>query len=459
MIGRRDFLKISGSALAACSMGGVLEAFPFFRKKPNVIFILTDDLGWTELGCYGNKFNETPNIDKLASQGMLFSDAYAAAPVCSPTRASLMTGQYPARVGINDYLQPETGWHLPEDIVSLADIFKGAGYVTGMTGKWHLSGYVNQKVKYGPEGYGFDEVLISEKTGIAQGSYFYPYEKVDRNIKPVLGENEYLTDRLNYESIKFIERHKKHPFFFFKSHYSPHWVLRGKDEDVRYFEEKLKNGTYYDKANPELAAMLKVVDEGVGMIMDKLETLGISDRTVIVFASDNGGDEPLTSILPLRGGKSTLYEGGIRVPLIVKWPGTVQPGSECKTPTITPDFYATFSGITGANTIHSQHLDGVSIVPLLKGQTVDKRALYWHYAPQSGENPCGAIRLGHWKLMEFFETQEVELYDLANDIEESKNVANQYPEKVRELRDLLSEWRKDTGAVIPDRQSAINKDE
>ena len=306
MIGRRYFMKLGGFALVGCSMKKNFKVFPSFRNKPNIIFILADDLGWSELGCYGNKFNETPNIDKLANQGMLFTDAYAPAPVCSPTRASLMTGRYPARIGIDDYLQPDTDWHLPDDIVTLADIFRKGGYITGMTGKWHLSGYVNGDVKYGPEKYGFDNVLLSEKTGIAEGSYFYPYLKVDRNIKSVLGENEYLTDRINYETIKFIEQNNDHPFFFYKSHYSPHWILKGKDDDVRYFEEKLKKGKYYKNANPVLAAMLKVIDEGVGMIVEKLETLGIAERTIIVFASDNGGDEPLTSILPLRGGKSTL---------------------------------------------------------------------------------------------------------------------------------------------------------
>jgi len=455
MIGRRDFLKMSGIALASCSIANIAKALPAYKRKPNIIFILADDLGWTELGSYGNKFNETPHLDKLANQGMRFTNAYAAAPVCSPSRASLMTGQYPARIRITDYLQPDTDWHLPNGTVTLADIFKKAGYVTGMTGKWHLSGYVNQKVKYGPEGYGFDEVLISEKTGIAEGSYFHPYLKVDRDIKPILGENEYLTDRLNYESIKFIERHQNHPFFFYKSHYSPHWVLKGKDDHVRYFEEKLKNGSYYDKANPELAAMLKVVDEGVGMIMEKLETLDISDRTIIVFTSDNGGDEPLTSILPLRGGKSTLYEGGIRVPLIVKWPGTVQPGSVCKTPTITPDFYPTFAEIIGAKIASSHHIDGTSIVPLLKGRTIDRDALYWHY-PLIRERSSGAIRKGNWKLIEFFKRQQVELYNLAEDIGESKNFANQYPEKVKELHDLLSKWRREVGAVIPNGQSTIN---
>lgn len=452
-IRRRDFLKLGGLAFVGCTLGNLLRAFPFFRKKPNIIFILSDDLGWTELGCYGNRFNETPNIDQLARQSMLFTDAYAPAPVCSPTRASLMTGQYPARVGIADYLQPDTDWHLPDEIMTLADMMKKTGYVTGMTGKWHLSGYIDGDVKHGPEKYGFDKVIVSEKTGIAEGSYFYPYLKVDPHIKPVLGEKEYLVDRVNYETIKFIEQNRDHPFFFYKSHYAPHWILKGKEEQVRYFEEKLKKGDYYEKANPVLAAMLKSIDEGVGQIIEKLELLGIADRTIIVFASDNGGDRPLTSILPLRGGKSTLYEGGIRVPLIVKWPGTIQPGSVCKIPTITPDFYPTLAEITGAKKGYSHPIDGESIVPLLKGQTIPREALFWHYYPIRGNKQSGAIRKGRWKLIEFFKTQQVELYDLENDIGESKNLADQYPDKVKELRALLSAWRKEVGAVIPDEPS------
>lgn len=448
MIGRRDFLKLGSSAIMGLSMNNLLKAIPPVQKKLNVIFIITDDLGWTELGCYGNKFNETPNIDRLANQGMLFKSAYAAAPVCSPTRASLMTGQYPVQIGINDYLKPDTDWYLPKNIVTLAEIFKKAGYVTGMTGKWHLSGYIDKKVKHGPEKYGFDEVFVSEKTSIAEGSYFYPYLKVDPDIKLVLGENEYLVDRVNYESIKFIERHKDSPFFLFKSHYAPHWILKGKRNDVRYFEEKLKSGKYYDKANPELAAMLKVVDEGVGMILDKLETLGISDRTMVIFTSDNGGDEPLTSILPLRGGKSTLYEGGIRVPLIVKWPGIIQPSSECDTPTITPDFYTTFTEITDMQTNFSHPIDGVSIVPLLKGRAIDRKAIYWHYNPQNANHACSAIRVDRWKLIDFFQTGKIELYDLVKDIGESQNIADQFPEKVKELNKKLNVWRKERGAPI-----------
>ena len=452
MIGRRDFLKLGGTALFGCSMGNILKAFPFPQKKPNIIFILTDDLGWAELGCYGNKFNETPNIDKLASQGMLFTDAYAAAPVCSPSRASLMTGQYPARIGITDYLQPDTDWHLPNDIVTLAEIFKKAGYITGMTGKWHLSGYASGDVKYGPDKYSFDEVILSEKTGISDGSYFHPYVRVDRNIKPVLGEKEYLTDRLNYETIKFIERNKDNPFFFYKSHYSPHWKLKGKEDHVCYFEKKLKKGSYYEKANPALAAMLKVIDEGVGLIIEQLESLGIADRTIVVFTSDNGGDGPLTSNAPLRAGKSTLYEGGIREPLIVKWPGVVQPGSVCKTPTITPDFYPTFAEIIGAKIASSHHVDGTSVVPLLQGRTINRDALYWHY-PLIGERSSGAIRKDNWKLIEFFKSQQLELYNLAKDIGESKNLASQYPERVKELHDHLSKWREEVGAMIPEGQS------
>ncbi len=451
---RRDFIRTIGlTSVAITSMQcGFLNKN---IRQPNIVYILADDLGWSELGCYGNSFNETPNLDKLAKQGMRFTNAYAAAPVCSPYRASLMSGQYPARIGVTDYLRSDTDWHLPETMITLPELFQKSGYKTGMTGKWHLSGYDNDGVKSGPGMHGFDEVMISEQTGIASGSYFHPYDKVDKEIEPVLGKNEYLTERLNYEAIQFIDRNKNKPFFLYKSHYSVHTRLDGIPEIVKYFESK--PGAGKKKNNPHLAAMLKIIDDGVGMIMQKLETLGIADNTIFIFTSDNGGESQVTSNAPLRAGKSCTYEGGIREPLIVRWPGVINDGSVCDIPTMNIDFYPSFAEIIGSSEKPSHHIDGISIVPLLKGGQLMERPFYWHYPLNKphflGGVSSGAVRLGNWKLIEYFENQSMELYNLADDIGESTNLADKYPEKVIKLHKLLSEWREDVSAIIPDGQA------
>lgn len=422
--------------------------------KPNVVFVLADDLGWAELGCYGNKFNETPNLDRLARQGMLFTEAYAAAPVCSPYRAALMTGQYPARVGITDYLRPNTENHLSLEYTTLAEMFQEAGYVTGMTGKWHLSGYHSAGAKREtlPGAHGFDEVMVSEKVGIGGGSYWHPYRHVDLSIKPrEAGESEYLIDRLNVEAVEFIERHKDEPFFLYKSHYAVHTRLVGRPELVEHFTKK-RESDEIDKSranNPHLAAMLKVIDDGVGMIMNKLDELDIAERTILVFTSDNGGESRVTTNAPLREGKSTTYEGGIREPLIVRWPGRVKAGSVCNVPTMNIDFCPTFTQIVGGK-LPEQSIDGVSIVPLLEGGTIERDTLYWHYPLARphflGGRSSGVIRQGDWKLIEKFETGTCELYNLADDLSETKDLAADMPEKVVRFRSLLQAWREEVGA-------------
>lgn len=450
MMKRRYFLK--QTAITAASAAAATAAIK--QRPPNIIFILADDLGWAELGCYGNTYNETPNLDRLAKEGMRFTNAYAAAPVCSPYRASLMTGQSPARVGITDYLRPSTDTHLPYDMTTMPEMFKQAGYTTGMTGKWHLSGYQKKSgVKSGPEKHGFDEVMISEQTGIAGGSYFHPYKRVSLKIKPVLGDKEYLTDRLNYEAVEFIERNKDKPFFLYKSHYSVHAKLVGKPELTEHFSKKPNKGP---KTNhPGLAAMLLSIDQGLGMIFDKLEKEGLADNTIVIFTSDNGGDGRYISNTPLRDAKSSTYEGGIREPLIVKWPGTVAPGTICNEPTINTDFYPTFTEMIGGQK-PAHKLEGKSIVPLLLGKSMKERPFFWHYPLEKphflGGKSSGAIRLGNWKLIEFFETQKLELYNLAEDIGEEKDLAGKHPEKVKALHSMLATWRKDVGAVIPDNQ-------
>ena len=458
---RRDFLKALGlgaASMAANGCAGItrLTGGNTFGGKPNIIFILADDLGWAELGCCGNKFNETPNLDKLASQGMRFTEAYAAAPVCSPYRAALMTGQYPARIGITDYLRPNDAKHLSTDYVTIADMLRQAGYSTGIIGKWHLTGYANHGAKeVSPDLHGFDEVIVSENRGIGGGSYFHPYH-FNLEIEKRLPGKEYLVDRCNLEAVEFIDRHKDSPFFLYLSHYAVHTRLLGKDELVAKYENKpgAGKGNRARLNNPHLAAQLESIDEGVGMIMDKLDELGLADNTVLIFTGDNGGEDRVTSNAPLRAGKSTLYEGGIREPLIVRWPKIIKPGGLCNKPTSNIDFYPTFLQLAGSGADRSQHLDGVSILPLLKNPKAElaRDTFYWHYPIEKphflGGRSAGAIRQGNFKLIEFFDTGQVELYNLADDISEQHNLALELPDKVNKLQTLLAKWRNEVGAKI-----------
>jgi len=459
---RRDFIKAVGAGIAGWAMtGAVAKPKSAAGKKPNIVFILADDLGWAELGCYGNTFNETPNLDKLAQQGMRFNDAYAAAPVCSPYRAALMTGQYPARVGITDYLRPNDKKHLSTKYITIAEALKSVGYATGIIGKWHLTGYANHGAEESaPAMHGFDETIVSENRGIGGGSYFHPYH-FNREIQKRLGGKEHLVDRCNFEAVEFIERHKNEPFFLYLSHYAVHTRLNGKPELVAEFEKKPGSGKGFKarRNNPHLAAQLKSIDEGIGMIVKKLDELGLSNETLLVFTGDNGGEDRVTSNAPLRAGKSTLYEGGIRIPLIVCYPNIVPADTICKTPTSNMDFYPTLCQLVGAGSDSQHHCDGVSILPLLKNPNyqLKRKAFYWHYPLDKphflGGRSSGAVRKGDWKLIEYFDTGQKELYNLANDISERNNLAGTNLEKIAELQDLLKAWRKDVGAKIPDGQS------
>jgi len=470
-ITRRDFLRLAGLGGAGLATLGPLAAVVagVDRKKPNIIFILADDLGWAELGCYGNTFNETPNLDNMAKQGMRFTDAYAAAPVCSPYRAALMTGQYPARVGITDYLRPNDENHLSTEYITVAEILKSAGYATGIIGKWHLTGYANHGAEeFPPSKHGFDETIVSENRGIGGGSYFHPYH-FNREIEKRLSGKEHLIDRMNLEAVEFIERHKDEPFFLYLSHYAVHTRLNGRPDLVEKYRRKPGAGRspkgpganavedQRAKSNPalagHLAAQLEVIDNGVGMILKKLAGLGLADSTLIVFTSDNGGEDRVTSNAPLRAGKSTLYEGGIREPLIVRYPGIVPAGTVCTTPTSNIDFYPTFCEVAGIDPDSRQCLDGVSMMPMLRNPKVKVKrdTLFWHYPlPRPhflGGRSSGAIRQGDWKLIEFFDTGENELYNLAHDIGETKDLAEMMPRKVAALKKALNDWREETGAT------------
>jgi len=467
---RRSFLQAmslaaSGTLMPGCATENnhVLSSGSEPVAPPNIIFILADDLGWSELGCYGNNFNETPNLDKLAKQGMRFTRAYAAAPVCSPYRAAFLTGQYPARTGITDYLRTSDK-PLSTDHITIAKILKKNGYATGMIGKWHLTGYRfhGAKVETRATDHGFDEELVTEIKGVGNGANFFPYvfrkQPVSwTNVKTKkLPGNEYLTDRMNLEAVDFIDRHKHKPFFLYLSHFAPHTILNGKPQLVNKYRKKHAPGKstrdrcylckdegkkgdsdshWAGDHNPHLAAMLESIDDGVGMIVKKLEDLKLSDNTIIVFTSDNGGEAPnVTSNAPLRGGKSQLYEGGIREPLVVRWPGLVPPGSTCNVPTINVDFYPTFVEAAGIKPDPKQHLDGVSIMCLLRkpDKGPDRRTFYWHYPLDKphflGGRSAGAIRHNDWKLIEFFDNGSFELYNLANDMGETNDLAGKEPE-------------------------------
>jgi len=418
---------------------GVLPATA--ATRPNVIFILADDYGWKDLGCYGSTFYETPNLNRLAAQGMRFTQAYAACCVCSPTRASILSGKYPARLHITDWLpgradnprqmlnHPIITQHLPLEEVTLAEALKAADYGTGLVGKWHLGG-----PGFYPQDQGFDLNFGGSENG-ATPSFFSPYNVFKRkSLRPFTMPNlpngpdgEYLTDRLTDEALKFIEQSKDKPFFLYLAHYAVHTPHEAKETMIEKYRTKAEalpaSGPEFlpehDRMSrqvqnhPVYAAMIQSLDEGVGRILDKLEQLGLDKQTVIFFTSDNGGlttsEGSPTSNLPLRAGKGWNYEGGIREPLLVKWPGVTSPGSVCDSPIISTDYYPTILEIAGLPARPDQHLDGASFASLLKGASRPNRPLFWHYPHYSnqGGRPSGAMRNGDFKLIESYEDMHV----------------------------------------------------
>lgn len=430
---RRDFLS---SLIAAPAV----VAAP--KTALNVIVILADDLGWGELGCYGNQFNETPNLDRLARQGVRFTQAYSASPVCSPMRASYMTGQYPARVGINDYLRADDPNHLSPEYESLPKQFVRAGYETALVGKWHLMGDYRTR-KGDPKLHGFKQVICSESSYIGPGYYYPPYQHM-KEVQP-RKPGEYLTDRLNQEAVEFLERTAGRPFYLTLNHYAPHTTLSGKPELVAKY--KAKPGAAVKKNNPELAAMLESIDEGVGQIVSALDRLKIADRTLVMFASDNGGETNVTTNAHLRGGKSQLYEGGIRVPLIVRAPNIRAPGRTSQEPVSSIDFYPTLLDAAGATAAPKHRVDGRSFLKAVMEPSPKPtpRPLFWYYPLDKphflGGRSAAAIRKGDLKLIEFFDTHTVELYNLKADEAESHDLAASAPERVSELRAELDNWR------------------
>ena len=446
---------------------------PRDSRPPNIVFILADDFGWADLSCYGSTYHETPNLDRLARQGMRFTNAYAACPVCSPTRASILTGRYPAHLNLTDWIpgrgdrpdqklkSPAFNQQLPLEELTIAEALKPAGYTAASIGKWHLGAAPS----YLPTQQGFDVNIAGTRRGSPPG-YFYPYARPNRPEFALPGlraggtDGEYLTDRLAREAARFIRENKDRPFFLYLSHFTVHIPIQPKPALLEKYQAKGIPERPHN--NPHYAAMVQSLDESVGLVLETLDDLNLSDRTVVIFTSDNGGlstregrHTPATSNAPLRAGKGHLHEGGIREPLIVRWPGVVEPGSVSDTPVTSVDFFPTIVEITGAQAKPARPIDGVSLVPLLR-QTgpLPPRALFWHYPHYSnqGGRPGAAIRDGDYKLIEFYEDNKLELYNLATDIGETRNLAAQMPQRAKELRDRLDTWRKRMGAQIPTRK-------
>ncbi|WP_050769376.1 sulfatase [Blastopirellula marina] len=424
--------------------------------KPNIVFILIDDMGCKDAGCYGATNFSTPHIDRLANQGMRFTDAYAA-PVCSPTRASLMTGKHPARLHLTNFI-PQIGRQLPAgklippgfnhvlplDEKTIAQELHADGYQCAMIGKWHLG--EEHGPEYRPQNRGFDRVVLSEHHGIF--NYFYPF--VDQQKWPYAGPlpgnpGDYLPDRLTDEAIDFVRENRERPFFLYLSHWSVHG---------RYFAPESLIAKYRERGLEErpaiYAAMMETVDNSVGRLMATLDELNLADNTLFVFMSDNGG-ERITSMAPLRGSKGSLYEGGVRVPLIVRYPGVVKPNTTCSVPVISHDLFPTFLDFA-ERSYRDNKLDGHSIAGLLTGEQseLDRDALYWHFPHYWGSTrPCSAMRQGRWKLVEHLETGRAQLYDLSSDPGEQRDLANEMPQQATELRKMLAQWRTKVGAQMP----------
>ena len=460
---RRRFLQNILLGAAAVRASGVTFTCAAPKRRPNFVFFLIDDMGYADIGCFGSTFYQTPHIDRLAAQGMRFTSGYAASPVCSPTRTSIMTGRNPARLHLTNYLVgqrwPEdspiepVAWqhHLPHGEITIAEALKQANYVTAHIGKWHLG----PTAEFWPENQGFDVNIGGCQSG-APTDFFWPAWGAN---PPIEGkqESEYLTDRLTDEAVKFIGDHRDLPFFLYLSHYAVHRPLQSRAD---YYEKYAAIADPHNhQHNPHYAGMVQSIDDSVGRIVETLEQYGLADDTVIFFTSDNGGlsviegpNTPATSNAPLRDGKGYLYEGGIREPWIVKWPGNVHPNSICDVPVISDDFFPTILEIAGVTSPQDRIIDGVSILPLLLGQDRLKRqALHWHYPHYSnqGGRPGAAIRAGAWKLIHWYEDDAVELYHLDEDIGESVNLAEDLPEKTEELGRLLHRWLDDVGAQIP----------
>jgi len=455
---------LAGLALVAgWGMPGRVQAA---ERKPNIVFILADDLGCTDVACYGSGYYETPNIDRMAAEGLKFSHGYSCGPNCQPTRAALMSGQYGPRTGVYTVgsidrfnwksrpLRPvDNVQSLSLEKVTIAQALRSAGYATGMFGKWHLG----QQPKFHPKNRGFDEAIVSA------GQHF----DFQTNPKVSYPSGTYLADFLTDKAVDFITRHKDAPFFLYLPHFGVHSPHQAKKELIQKFAKKPAAGGHHD---PTYAAMIASVDESVGRVLKTLEDLGLSDETLVIFSSDNGGvggyaregigkAGAVTDNAPLRGGKGMLYEGGIRVPYVFRWTGKIPAGTVCDRAINSVDLYPTLLELAGGKSAGDQPLDGTSYVSLLTsgGQGPWQRdAIYWHFPGYLGAGkggwrttPAGAIRSGDWKLVEFFETGRLELYNTRKDPGERTDLAASEPGRVKDLHARMLAWRKQVGAPMP----------
>ena len=445
------FVSISSASLVSAN------------EKPNIIYINVDDLGWADVGYHGSKYYETPHIDKLASQGVFFTNAYAAAANCAPSRASALTGMATPRHGIytvNDsergkskdrkLIPTENTLYIRSNNLTLGHLMQQAGYITGTVGKWHIS--------KNPLKNGFDiNIAGSDAGGPYEGGYHSPYQYPNLvNNEP----GEYLTDRVTNEAIKFIKNYKDTPFFLYLPYFTVHTPIQAKSEKVAKF--KNKEGTDAQN-NPEYAAMISSLDDNIGRLMQTLSDLKLTKKTIIIFTSDNGGVHNISKQTPLRAGKGSYYEGGIRAPLIIRWSGKISPG-KCDTPVSHLDFFPTIKEVTQTS-LHGLTLDGVSLLPLLYQGRIADRALYWYFPiylqggndesqdPIFRTRPGSAIRHGDWKLIHYFENNDIELYNLKYDPSEKNNLAKSYASKADELIAKLDSWRENMNAPIPTKQN------
>ena len=457
--------------LFACSLlftlPTTLHAKPA-AAPPNIVFFFIDDLGWTDLGfMYGElqrsaHYYETPHIDRLFADSMYFSDAYSNGPNCAPSRACLMSGQYTPRHGIYTVGDPRRGNDstrklepiknetvLADQFITMAETLQQAGYVTASMGKWHLGD--------DPTTQGFTENVAGRIWGSPSGGgYHSPFNYP--NLK-VSEPGVYLTGALGQRAVEFIEENRERPFFLYLTHYAVHTPLQGKKDLVAKYKSKKSTKEH---SNAEYAAMIQSVDDSIGLVLAKLDALKLAENTIVLFSSDNGGHSGATNNSPLRGAKGMLYEGGIRVPLMVKWPGVTKAGSRSSEPVIGIDIYPTLLEVAGVKPPADYQLDGTSLVPLLRQPTAKlaREAIYWHFPcylqgsgdPQGGPfrtTPAGAVRAGDWKLIEWFETGHVELYNLSEDRSEQHDLAKSHPAELKRLQAAMAQWRTEVKAPIP----------
>lgn len=441
-------------------MGGGLTAWTASpARRPNIVLLLLDDLGWRDFACYGHKVHETPHVDRLAAEGVKFTNAYASCPVCSPTRASIMTGKYPARLQLTDWIPGRKQWptakllvpkfeqQLPLAETTVAEALKPLGYRTASIGKWHLGGKGSL-----PTDHGFDVNVAGDHRGGIR-SYFGPFD-----VPGLEGstKDDYITEKLTEAAERFIEESApRGPFFLYLPEYTVHIPLNAREAAIEKYRKKI--GPNVDFPDPVYAAMVESFDEALGRIRKKLAQMKVADNTVIIVTSDNGGlryegggKRLVTDNSPLRAGKGHLYEGGIREPLIIYWPGVTKAGSVSDTPCSSIDLLPTIVEMAGGKA--PRGIDGVSLAPVLRGGAPPKRdALYWHYPHYSNQGgvPSGAIRKGDYKLIEFYEDGRLELFNLKDDIGERRNLVNKEPRKAAELRAQLDRWRKSVRAAMP----------